>query len=113
MSELLNKQQQFSKMLSQFLIWLFANDYEVTFGEVKRTKEQAEENASKNIGILKSLHLISLAVDLNLFKNGQFLTDPNDYQLAGEYWESIGGSWGGRFKNVDADHFSLAYNGVR
>ncbi|HBJ0947911.1 TPA: M15 family metallopeptidase, partial [Escherichia coli] len=32
----------------------------------------------------------------------------------GEYWESLGGSWGGRFKSrPDGNHFSLEHNGVR
>ena len=29
----------------------------------------------------------------------------------GEYWESIGGSWGGRFN--DGNHYSLEHNGVK
>jgi len=29
----------------------------------------------------------------------------------GEYWESIGGSWGGRFG--DGNHYSLKYKGRR
>ena len=34
-----------------------------------------------------------LAVDFNLFKNGQYLTTTEAQDL--EYWESIGGTWGG------------------
>lgn len=85
----------------------------MTFGEVKRTQKQADVNAVAGVGIRNSLHLLSLAADLNLFKNRKFLTSKEELQAAGEYWESLGGSWGGRFTNVDADHFSLTYNGVR
>jgi len=31
--------------------------------------------------------------------------------LLGEYWEGMGGSWGGRFS--DGNHFSLTHNGVK
>lgn len=32
----------------------------------------------------------------------------------GQYWESLGGSWGGRFKSrPDGNHFSLEHDGVR
>ncbi|HAO1973206.1 TPA: M15 family peptidase, partial [Escherichia coli] len=31
----------------------------------------------------------------------------------GEYWESIGGTWGGRFSRADGNHFSLEHNGVK
>jgi hypothetical protein len=26
--------------------------------------------------------------------------------MLGEYWELIGGTWGGRFKNPDGNHYS-------
>lgn len=55
-----------------------------------------------------------LAVDFNLFVNGQYKTDTADYLPLGEYWESLGGTWGGRFKSrPDGNHFSLEHNGVR
>ncbi|EJY8354924.1 M15 family metallopeptidase, partial [Cronobacter sakazakii] len=49
-----------------------------------------------------------------LFINGKYATRTEDYLPLGEYWESLGGSWGGRFKtNPDGNHFSLEHNGVR
>lgn len=113
MSDLLHRQQDFFRMTAIFFPWLITSGYEVTYGEVQRSKAQAAMNAAAGTGISNSLHLISLAVDLNLFKDGKFLTTKEEYQHAGEYWEDLGGSWGGRFKNVDADHFSLSFNGVR
>ncbi|MGO3686517.1 MAG: M15 family metallopeptidase, partial [Proteus vulgaris] len=44
----------------------------------------------------------------------KYLTATSDYKELGEYWESLGGSWGGRFKTrPDGNHFSLEHNGVR
>ncbi|RAP72898.1 D-alanyl-D-alanine carboxypeptidase family protein [Candidatus Erwinia dacicola] len=53
-------------------------------------------------------------MDFNLFINGQYQTDSAAYLPLGEYWESLGGTWGGRFKSrPDGNHFSLEHNGVR
>lgn len=45
-----DKQRLFSKCLSTFLVWLYAKNYEVTFGEVKRSDEQAAINALGDSG---------------------------------------------------------------
>lgn len=113
MSILLDKQQQFSFLFLLLLQWLKSNGYTVTIGEVLRTKTKAEENEQLKIGISHSLHLLKLAVDLNIFKDGKSLESFDEYLPIGLYWESIGGSWGGRFTNRDCDHFSLSYQGVK
>ena len=58
-----------------------------------------------------SLHYVRLAIDLNFFRAGEWLTDQSSYAKVGEFWESIGGAWGGRFG--DGGHFSLAHDGRR
>ncbi|HGV6771546.1 TPA: M15 family metallopeptidase, partial [Escherichia coli] len=63
--------------------------------------------------IRNSLHTLRLAVDFNLFINGEYQTDTDAYRPLGEYWESIGGTWGGRFSRADGNHFSLEHNGVK
>lgn len=62
-----------------------------------------------------SKHQDRLAIDLNLFIKGRYITDPERYRPLGEFWECLGGRWGGRFglqKNdydtkigFDANHF--------
>lgn len=108
------KQQLFTVMIGNLINWAEEKGYRLTFGEAYRTPEQAALNAKKGSGISNSLHTQRLAVDFNLFINGQYMTRTEDYRPLGEYWESIGGSWGGRFKsNPDGNHFSLEHNGVR
>ncbi len=108
------RQRQFTLMVAKLIQWSYEAGYELTFGEAYRTPEQAALNAKRGSGISNSLHTQRLAVDLNLFKDGQYLSDSASYTPLGEYWESIGGSWGGRFKtNPDGNHFSLEWNGVR
>lgn len=108
------KQQLFTILIAQLILWADGKGYRLTFGEAYRTPEQAAINAKKGSGISNSLHTKRLAVDLNLFINGQYQTDSAAYLPLGEYWESLGGSWGGRFKSrPDGNHFSLEHEGVR
>ncbi|KAF1367133.1 M15 family metallopeptidase [Yokenella regensburgei] len=108
------KQQRFTSMVALLIQYANANGMWLTFGEAYRTPEQAALNAKKGSGITNSLHTQRLAVDFNLFINGQYQTDSAAYLPLGEYWESLGGSWGGRFKSrPDGNHFSLEHNGVR
>jgi hypothetical protein len=58
-----------------------------------------------------SLHPTSRAVDIALFKGGQYLTTVDEWREAGALWESLNPkcSWGGRFHGVnagDANHLS-------
>ena len=66
-------------------------------------------HALSGAGIAHSLHTDRLAVDFNLILNGVYQTDTKAYEPLGIYWESLGGSWGGRFSKPDGNHFSLAY----
>ncbi|WP_413502319.1 M15 family metallopeptidase [Serratia proteamaculans] len=108
------KQQLFTKLITQLILWADEKGYRLTFGEAYRTPEQAALNAKKGSGISNSLHTKRLAVDLNLFINGKYQTNSAAYLPLGEFWESIGGSWGGRFRDrPDGNHFSLEHEGVR
>ena len=69
--------------------------YEVTLGDA-----WAREGHRKG-----SFHYKRLAIDLNLFKNGVYLRSTESHKPLGEFWESIGGSWGGRWD--DGNHYSL------
>lgn len=106
-------QRAFPLMFAQLVIWAYKNGYELTFGEAYRTSEQAALNAQTGAGISNSLHTKRLAVDINLFIKGAYQTTSEAYKPLGEYWESLGGSWGGRFSKPDGNHFSLSFGGVR
>ncbi|HFP9512915.1 TPA: M15 family metallopeptidase, partial [Escherichia coli] len=93
--------------------WAQEHGYRLTFGEAYRTPEQAALNAKSGKGIRNSLHTLRLAVDFNLFINGKYQADTDAYRPLGEYWESIGGTWGGRFSRADGNHFSLEHNGMK
>jgi hypothetical protein len=89
--------------------------YGVTMGECWRTPEQALLNAKHGIGIVHSLHIYRLAVDINLFNNGALLPGPEGYEQLGTWWKTLGPRyrWGGDFPKLkDYNHFSLSPDGV-
>ena len=88
--------------------------FEVTFGETYRPSETAALFAQQGKGSKNSLHTKRLAIDLNLFKNGKYLSNSIDYTPLGVWWEEYGKAnslplcWGGRFKRADGNHFSYS-----
>jgi hypothetical protein len=107
------KQRLFTRLVGMLIEFAYANGYELTFGDAYRSPEQAKQNAATGKGIVNSLHCERLAIDLNLFRHGKYLTDSADYKPLGEFWESLGAdcAWGGRFTRPDGNHFSIKHAG--
>ena len=68
--------------------------------DLETQRRYVAEGASKTMA---SKHLDKIAVDLYLLKDGAILSpdpkspDAEHYRPLGEYWEALGGRWGGRF----------------
>lgn len=107
---LLQKQQDFTLMVANLIEYAYQNGYRMTFGDAYRDP-RVHGQVGQRVGYssANSLHKERLAVDFNLFKDGRFLTRTEDHRQLGEYWESIGGTWGGRFN--DGNHYSLEHGG--
>lgn len=107
-----SKQRQFTRMIGQLIEFAYANGYELTFGDAYRDpRVHGAVGEKKSYSSAVSLHKERLAVDFNLFKGGKYMTASEDYRELGEYWESIGGAWGGRFSSPDGNHFSIEHGG--
>jgi hypothetical protein len=86
-------------MVADLLIFIYEQGYEVSLDDAyAKTGHRNNSN-----------HYIRLAIDLNLFYAGKYLKKTSYHKQFGEYWESIGGSWGGRFG--DGNHYSLEHRG--
>ena len=111
------KQSLFAELVSVLIV--MANDlgYAVTLGEAYRSPEEAARLAKAGKGIKNSLHTQRLAIDLNLFRDGKYLTTTAAHRPLGEAWERLSQPpayeccWGGRFG--DGNHYSIAHNGRR
>lgn len=112
--ELIRKQQLFAISFSKLIQFAISRGYQVTIGEVERTKDQALLNSKSGKGIKNSLHIIRLAGDLHLFQNGKYLNKSEDHKELGKYWESLSvpdakHCWGGNFG--DGNHYSIEHEG--
>jgi len=107
------KQRVFAFNVGRLIVWANAQGYQVTLGEAYRTPEQAALNAAKGSGISNSLHTQRLAIDLNLFRDGAFLSDSEDHRPLGEYWKLMypDNRWGGDFSKPDGNHYSMTHEG--
>jgi hypothetical protein len=132
-------QEIFTKHVAYLLGEIFHQGYTCTLGEVYRSDEQAWINAlppeSKlqaklhngmvtefdtpvgGKGIRKSLHRSRLAVDINLFKDGAYLSHSASHKEFGILWESWHEMfrWGGNFRDAvgrpkpDGNHYEMNY----
>ena len=104
------KQRKFTRMIADLINYAYSNGYELTFGDAYRDpRVHGQLGQKKSYSSANSLHKERLAVDFNLFKDGAYLTRTEDHRPLGEFWESIGGTWGGRFN--DGNHYSLEHGG--
>ncbi len=101
------KQQQFTLMVSYLIRWANDNGYRLTFGDSYRNPKFSKEQLGDDKSYFHdwSYHCKRLAVDLNLFKNEEYLVKSEDYKPLADYWKSIGGSAGIDWN--DGNHFSL------
>jgi hypothetical protein len=108
--KLLDLQFKFTRLVADLIEYAYENGYTMTLGE-----GYDDDGHGHMVG---SLHYIRMAQDINLFKNGVYLTNSKDYKLIGNYWKSLSGkdytcAWGGDFKKPDGNHFSIAFNGKK
>lgn len=88
------RQSKFVKMVALLIQFAYEQGYEISFGDA-----WANDGHKEN-----SYHYKRLAIDLNLFREGRFLRSTKSHEPLGLFWESIGGSWGGRWQ--DGNHYS-------
>jgi hypothetical protein len=84
---------------------------ELTFGDAYR-----DPRATFPYGHPESLHKKKLAIDLNLFRDGQYLTSTDDHLLLARFWKLLHPdcTWGGDFLDPatggprpDGNHYSF------
>lgn len=114
MSELGDLQKVFSKLIAEHTLWLYHQGYECTEGDAYRDPRAFGTVGKKGIyGRKNSNHKRRLAKDINLFRDGQFLTETVDHKLSGQKWETRHPlcRWGGRYD--DGNHYSMEYKGYQ
>lgn len=107
-------QSQFAALVPRLIDKAIELGYEITLGDAYRDPRVFGQLGTKlGYGHAKSGHKLRLAIDLNLFKNGQFMEGTEAHRELGEWWEKQHpqARWGGRFQ--DGNHYSFEHNGVK
>ena len=115
MSESLRqKQSRFALAVAGLIQQAYRLGFEVTLGDAYRDpRVHGDLGVRKSYSHPKSAHKVRLAIDLNLFRRGQYLEGSDAHRPLGEWWERQGPDhrWGGRFD--DGNHYSVEHNGVK
>lgn len=99
-----SQQVAFARAVPRLIDQAFALGYEVTLGDAYRDpRVHGPVGTKTGYGTANSRHKVRLAIDLNLFKDGQYLEGSDAHRPLGEWWERQGGKWGGRFN--DGNHY--------
>jgi len=108
------RQRLFMTLLPRLIDHAHDLGYELTIGDGYRDPRAFGPVGRKmGYGRKESNHKRRLAIDLNLFKDGEYLTETEDHAPLGKYWESLNPlcTWGGHFN--DGNHYSIIYQGHR
>ena len=95
------KQELFSRVIAEHIVWLYAQGYAVRCGDFfAKLRSPLEHKENSN-------HYLKCAADLNLFKGGKYLTKTEDHKASGEMWEKRHPAcrWGGRYN--DGNHYEV------
>ncbi len=107
-------QKTFARLVPRLIDRAHELGLEVTLGDAYRDpRVHGALGVKMGYGHPKSGHKQRLAIDLNLFKDGVFLTSTEAHKELGEWWEKQHpqARWGGRFN--DGNHYSFEWGGIR
>lgn len=101
MPNLNEKQFKFSFYITLLIQFAYAKGYTIQIGDV----------FAKTGHKIRSKHYSHLAIDINLFKDGDYITDSEGHRELGEFWESLDDEcvWGGGFSNKDYNHYQYTH----
>lgn len=109
MGRLVDEQWEFLKDVAKLITFAEEQDVQLTAGEVYRTHYQQKHYISTGRSqTMKSMHLKRLAIDVNLFVDGNLTWEHEAYKPLGDYWESLNSKnkWGGNWRSFkDVPHF--------
>lgn len=108
------KQSEFARLVPRLIDRAYELGYEVTLGDAYRdARVHGAFGTKQGYGRARSCHKLRLAIDLNLFKDGEFLGTTEAHRPLGEWWEQQhpDARWGGHFD--DGNHYSFEHQGAQ
>jgi hypothetical protein len=107
-------QSEFTRLVARLIDKAYELGFEVTLGDAYRDpRVHGEVGVRKSYSHPKSAHKRRLAIDLLLFKNGEYLETTEDHEPLGVWWEQQHdlARWGGRFD--DGNHYSFQWGDMK
>ena len=101
-----DERRRFSRKIAVLVLVANEMGYEVAYG---RGYASEAANAADG-GHRKSVHLVGLGQDLNLYKDKVYITDGTGHKELHDVWDLMGGAE--RIER-DMNHYSFAWQGVR
>ena len=107
---------RFSEALAELILHARDLGYEAAFNEVMDRVTEKDPTTDHMPG---SLHELGLAADLDLYKDGKYLSATEDHRVLGSWWIARGRNlglplaWGGEFTKPDGNHYSITWSGRR
>lgn len=108
------KQRKFARLIPRLLDYIHEQGYECTLGDAYRDERvHGAFGVKVGYGHPRSGHKRRLALDLNLFKDGEYLEGTEAHRQFGEFWKILDPDcrWGGDF--ADGNHYSIEHEGVK
>jgi hypothetical protein len=108
-------QREFSYHVSQLIQHIYAMGFQVTLGDAFRDSKSHGAMGEKGpYGRSRSAHKQRLAIDLNLFLDGNYVPHTASHKQFGIWWKALheNNRWGGDFRREDGNHYSREYNGI-
>jgi hypothetical protein len=107
-------QRLFASRVPRLIDRIYDMGYECSIGDVFRDARVHGKFGEKvGYSAAESVHKLKLAVDLNLFKDGKYLSSTEAHRSFGEYWVGLDPEnhvWGGDWD--DGNHYSFRFWGV-
>lgn len=107
-------EDKFARSVSKLLVYATNNDIDILAISLFRTVAQQQAMFAKGVsrcdGVRSiSKHQLGRAIDIVILRGGSIIWDNiPEYTQLGEYWESLGGRWGGRWSKLnDIYHFEM------
>jgi hypothetical protein len=107
-------QWEFLQCVAKLIRYADKMGYKLTVGDAYRDpRMHGHFGEKKGYGSANSVHKLRLAIDLNLFIDGDYRADTEAHRPLGNYWKSLHdlARWGGDFD--DGNHYSFEYQGAK
>ena len=101
------KQSEFARLVPRLIDKAFELGYEVTLGDAYRDpRVHGPMGSKRSYSHPNSAHKVRLAIDLNLFKDGRYITDNEGaHHLASGGRRCTEARWGGDFRRFQPLQF--------